>query len=161
MREIDGLRVFSFYDYSDVKNFIHAKHQLHGSFALSALAKLSFANFSREFEINFALNALPIDDKNTNGYSHTAIFARALRSKFITPLFGALHATSNVSYSGKDLKFRQENPRNFKLLKRPIHPVILVDDIVTTGATLLEARDALQKAGCEVAFGLVLADARY
>ncbi|MGG7074031.1 phosphoribosyltransferase family protein [Campylobacter sp. 9BO] len=160
-RQVSGLKVYTFYDYSDIKRFIHAKHKMQGGFALKHLAKLSFAKFASEFNPNFTLNAIPIDDKNKSGYSHTAILAHALRSKFIKPIFGALRATSSVSYSGKDLKFRQENPRNFKLLKRPAHPVILVDDIITTGTTLLEARDTLQKVGCEVAFGLVLADARY
>ena len=71
-----------------------------------------------------------------------------------------MHATSSVSYSGKDLKFRQNNPRNFKILKKITAPVILVDDIVTTGTTILEARDTLQKVGIDVLFALVLADAR-
>ena len=36
-------------------------------------------------------------------------------------------------------------------------PVLLVDDVVTTGATLIDARAALQEAGVAVAGALVLA----
>ncbi|CAD7288460.1 ComF family protein [Campylobacter suis] len=160
-RQIADLKVYTFYDYSDIKRFIHAKHKMQGGFALKHLAKLSFAKFASEFNPNFTLNAIPIDDKNKSGYSHTAILARALRSKFIKPIFSALHATSSVSYSGQELKFREANPRNFKLLKSPSYPVILVDDIITTGTTLLEAKKTLESFGFEVAFALALSDARY
>ena len=47
-----------------------------------------------------------------------------------------------------------------EILKKITAPVILVDDIVTTGTTILEARDTLQKVGVDVLFALVLADAR-
>ena len=87
--------------------------------------------------------------------------ANALRAKNLKPIFHALHATSKISYSGKDLQFRQNNPRNFKILKKITAPVILVDDIVTTGTTILEARNTLEKAGVKVLFALVLADAKY
>jgi len=95
-----------------------------------------------------------------NGYSHTAILANELRAKNLKPIFHALHATSNVSYSGKELKFRQNNPRNFKILKKITTPVILVDDIVTTGTTILEAKKKLEDDGVKVLFALVLADAK-
>ena len=48
-----------------------------------------------------------------------------------------------------------------EILKKITEPVILVDDIVTTGTTILEARDTLQKAGTRVLFALVLADAKF
>ncbi|WP_169752730.1 ComF family protein [Campylobacter mucosalis] len=160
VREIDGFKIYYFYDFSEIKNLIHSKHYMHGRFVLNSLCKLSFKNFSKIFKPNFALNAVAIDDRNFGGYSHTAILSRALKSEFIKPIFGALHATSNVKYSGEDLKFRQSNPRNFKITKEPKFPVILVDDVVTTGTTMLEARDTFIKAGFEVAFGIVLADAR-
>ena len=48
-----------------------------------------------------------------------------------------------------------------EILKKITAPVILVDDIVTTGTTILEARDTLQKAGVDVLFALVLADAKF
>jgi len=104
---------------------------------------------------------LPIDDRVHFGYSHTAILANALRAKNLKPIFHTLHAISKISYSGRDLQFRQNNPRNFKILKKITAPVILVDDIVTTGTTILEARNTLEKAGVKVLFALVLADAKY
>ena len=133
---------------------------MHGLFIYKNLAKFAFKKFAKSFSFPEQIYALPIDDRVHHGYSHTAILANELRAKNLKPIFHALHATSSVSYSGKDLKFRQNNPRNFKILKKITAPVILVDDIVTTGTTILEARDTLQKAGVDVLFALVLADAR-
>ena len=161
-RVLDGdFKIYSFFDYSEIKNLLHSKHLFHGSFIYGALANLSFKVFARKFSFGSPVNAVPIDDRAVSGYSHTAILARALKSVEIRPLYACLHAGSNVSYHGKDLAFRLKNPRNFKLLKTPKFPVILIDDIVTTGTTIDEARRTLQKAGCEVLFALTLADARY
>lgn len=157
----DGLKIFSFYDFSDIKELLYSKHQMHGAFVFKALSKVSFKKFALNFNSEILLNALPIDDKNTSGYSHTAILANALKSPRIKPVFHALHAQNSVSYSGKDLVFRLKNPRNFKILKPIKHPVILVDDIVTTGQTILQARKILEKHGVSVLCAIVLADARF
>ena len=148
-RELEGFKIYSFYGYSEIKELIHSKHQMHGLFIYKNLAKFAFKKFAKSFSFPEQIYALPID-----------ILANELRAKNLKPIFHALHATSSVSYSGKDLKFRQNNPRNFKILKKITAPVILIDDIVTTGTTILEARDTLQKAGVDVLFALVLADAR-
>ena len=71
-----------------------------------------------------------------------------------------MHSNSNVKYSGKTVSFRQKHRRNYKLLKKPKFPVILVDDIITTGSSLLEAKQVLEKNKISVLFALVLADAK-
>jgi competence protein ComFC len=38
--------------------------------------------------------------------------------------------------------------------------VILIDDIVTTGTTILEAKKCLEENNCEVLFALTLTDAK-
>ncbi|HEB7569849.1 TPA: ComF family protein, partial [Campylobacter coli] len=67
---------------------------------------------------------------------------------------------NHLKYSGKSLKFRQDNKRNFKLLKKINNPVILVDDIVSSGSSLLEAKQFLEKNKISVLFAVVLADAK-
>ncbi len=161
VRELEGFKIYSFYGYSEIKELIHSKHQMHGYFIYKNLAKFAFNQFAKSFSLPEKVYALPIDDRVHHGYSHTAILANALRAKNLKPIFHALHATSKISYSGKDLQFRQNNPRNFKILKKITAPVILVDDIVTTGTTILEARNTLEKAGVKVLFALVLADAKH
>ncbi|BCX79029.1 phosphoribosyltransferase [Campylobacter sp. 19-13652] len=157
----DKFNVYYFYNYSEIKPLILSKHKLVGSFVLKALANIAFGRFKREFGFPCPINAIPIDDRLKHGYSHTAILAHALKCEHIRPLYAVLHSSSDVEYSGKSMQFRLENPRNFKLLKRPKNPVILVDDVITSGLTILQARRVLVEAGIDVLFGLVLADARY
>lgn len=159
-RDVVGLRVYYFYKYSDVKHIIHSKHHLHGLFALKALANLSFAKFAKEFRFGQNILAIPLDDNTDSGYSHTAILANSLKSVDIKPSFNTIKAMSNVKYSGQSLSYRKKHKRDFKLLKRVDKPVILVDDIITTGTTMQEAFGVCDKSGVSVLFGLVLADAR-
>lgn len=157
----NDFKVYSFFDYSEIKNLIHSKHKFHGSIIYKNLANLSFKKFAKEFKFGSKINAVAIDDRVKFGYSHTAILARALKNNEIVPLHGCLHAGSDVSYSGKDLAYRLNHPRKFKLNKFPKFPVILVDDIITTGTTILEAKNTLERSNCGVLFALVLADAKY
>lgn len=157
-RKFGDFDVFYFYFYSEIKNLILSKHHEHGYFIYNELANLSFKKFASNFDFKGKLNAVPLDDNVRSGYSHTAILARALKSKNIKPLYNCLRAQNFVSYAGKSLLFRLKNPRNFKIYNKPKFPVILIDDIVTTGTSLLEAKKVLENSGFEVLFGLVLAN---
>lgn len=159
-RLVDGFKVYYFYKYSDIKEILSTKHHLCGSFAISNLARLSLTKFASEFSFGSKVLVIPLDDNTKSGYSHTAILAKALSNSELSPLYRALRATNSVKYAGKSLEFRRQNPRQFKLLKQIKYPVILVDDIITTGSSMLEAQKLLKRAGVRVLFGLVLADAR-
>ncbi|ELL1631815.1 ComF family protein [Campylobacter upsaliensis] len=157
----NDFKVYYFYKYSEIKHLLHSKHKFYGYFVFKFLAKLTFAKFHQIFKPQTKLNAIALDDRVEKGlYSHAAILARALKSPFIKPVFAALHAQNKVSYSGKSLEFRRKNKRNFKLLKEIKYPVILVDDIITTGSSILEAKEILEKNKICVLFALVLADAK-
>ena len=173
-RTLGDFVVFYYYGYSEIKHLLHSKHHLHGSAVLSRLAKFSLAKFPSEFKAyldenlpnllseipNFKFQAVPLDDDISGGYSHTAVLAHALASHEIQPLYGVIKAQNHVKYTGQSLQFRLKNRRNFKILKEPKFPVILVDDIVTTGLSIMEARQSLQDAGFRVLFGVVLANAQ-
>ncbi|WP_139471132.1 ComF family protein [Campylobacter armoricus] len=161
IRKFDNdFKVYYFYQYEQIKHLIYYKHKFQGYFVLNALAKLSFAKFKDFFNPYYKINAIALDDNTHNGYSHTAILTHHLRTKFIKPMYHTLQATSKVRYSGKSLQFRKDNKRLYKLLRYPKYPVILVDDIVTTGSSLLEAKELLEKNNIEVLFALVLANAK-
>lgn len=104
------------------------------------------------------LFVIPVDDKPRWGYSHTAILAKELAKLGCRPLFGRLRAQKRVSYSGKPLSFRIKNPRDFIYRGDGNIDAVLVDDIVTTGLTLQEARQTLQKYGVRVKMAIALAD---
>ena len=123
------------------------------------LAKNSFAKFASEFKFNYPITSIAIDDHVQNGYSHTAILNKALKSKYIKPEFNKLRANNRISYSGKNKEFRLINPRNFQIKSFNGNNIILVDDIITTGSTLTSAVQSMKKCNKSVLFCLTLADA--
>ncbi len=58
------------------------------------------------------------------------------------------------------LDFRLDNPRGFVYNGLSDIDVILVDDIITTGLTIQEAKEKLEDNGVRVLFAITLADAR-
>ncbi len=154
----NGIEVISFYKYSEIKDLLHTKHTDLGFYIYNILAKLSFKKFSGDFKIDFDVVSLAIDDTITSGYSHTAILNRQLKSRSILPLYNKLRAKNSVSYSGKSKAFRLMNPRNFELKNIEKENLILVDDIITTGSTLLEATNLLLRQKKKILFCLTLCD---
>ena len=155
----NATEVISFYKYNEIKDLLHTKHSDLGFYIYTILAKLAFKKFSDEFELNYHVVSLAIDDHVRSGYSHTAILNKELKSKTIKPLFNRLRAKNPISYSGKSKEFRIMNPREFILHDIKEEKVILVDDIITTGTTLNEACQLLKQNKKEVLFCLTLADA--
>ena len=154
------LIVYSFYKYHDIAKLLKTKHTYIGSAIYTILAQNSMQLFAREFQYKKPLYALGIDDHAKDGYAHTAILARALNSPSIKARYGKIRAQRDISYSGKNLAYRLSHPRGFSYHDSGLGEVILVDDIITTGTTLLEAKEVLEKAGESVLFSLTLADAR-
>ncbi|MEN4052904.1 MULTISPECIES: phosphoribosyltransferase family protein [Sulfurimonas] len=154
----NDIEVLSFYRYEDIKSLLFTKHTDIGFHIYKLLARLSFTKFAREFEWKSRVTSIAIDDNIKSGYSHTAILNKALTSQNIKPLFNRLRAQNSISYSGKSKVFREANPRDFQLKNFKEREVILVDDIITTGATLREATDKLTQEGKEVLFCLTLTD---
>ena len=147
--------VISFYKYENIEFLIKYKYEKFGSFVFKELAT-SFSLFSKRYPNT--LNIIPIDDKIDKGYSHTAILANAMKKD--NKLYSTLHSQNNIKYAGKPLEFRLNNPRNFKYFGPKGINVVLVDDIVTTGTTLNEAKEVLKRDNVNVLFSLVLADLR-
>ncbi len=156
----NDFEAFSFYKYNSIKELILTKHKFVGYFIYHILAQESFKKFGEEFKFMNRVYSFACDDHVKNGYSHTAILNKYLKSSHITPIHSALRAQTEVNYSGKSLQFRQNNPRNFKYNYHSNIDAILVDDIITTGSTIKEAKKLLEQNGVNVLFALTLADAR-
>jgi competence protein ComFC len=157
-----GLKVYSFFGYSGITPVLHVKHHFWGHRILKQIASRTFKKFAEKFEFSEKVAAVAIDDKPANGYSHTAILTHALKSDSIIPVYGALRAKNSIKYSGKSYEFRRKNPRNFTVLPKvkKFKYAILVDDVITSGLTLKEASECLEKNGVNVLFALTLADAK-
>lgn len=154
----NGIEVLSFYRYKEIKELLFTKHTDLGFYIYSILAELSFKKFAENFEFDERVISIGVDDNVKSGYSHTALLNKSLQSKSIKPLYNRLKATNSVSYSGKSREFRLLNSREFKLKSFKEKYVIVVDDIITTGATLTQAVELLKRADKEVLFCLTLCD---
>ncbi len=152
-----GLEVLSLYPYRDIEPFLLTKHHPGGWRLYRLLAKEAFGALRMRGEKLTA--AVPVDDSCKSGYSHTAILAKALESCGYLPLFNVLRAQNSLSYSGQPLSFRLENPRDFIYSGPRGIEAVVVDDIVTTGLTLQEAKQTLARHGVGVKRAIVLADA--
>lgn len=157
-RKVHNVDVISFYKYEDIKKLLHTKHTDIGYYIYKILANNSFQKFAQEFDYQYPIVSIPIDDTITSGYSHTALLNKALQSKNIQQHYNKLRAKNTLSYSGKSREFRLTNKRDFTVNKFDEKSVVLVDDIITTGATLGEAIMCMQANKKEVLFCLTLAD---
>jgi competence protein ComFC len=151
---------YSFYPLSEIEDLIKSKYYFHGDKVFNILAKLSFYKFAQNFNLNENIIAIAIDDHTRHEFSHTAILAKHLQSQIITPKYNSLKATNIVKYAGRDQEFRKSNPRKFKINNIESQTIILCDDLITTGTTILEAKKALEKKNNKVLFSLTLSDAK-
>ncbi|MGE4455912.1 MAG: ComF family protein [Arcobacteraceae bacterium] len=161
-REVDkDFFVYSFYNHSEISELLNAKYHFFGDKIYNILAKHTLKQFATSFTYPNTVGAIPIDDTVNDNFSHTAILAKNLQSKIIKPYYNVLKATNKVKYAGQTLDFRQKHKRDFRYSGKSYLDVILVDDIITTGLTMVEAREILQQNGCNVLFGVALSDAKF
>jgi competence protein ComFC len=139
---------------------LHSKHKPEGYRIYKALAALTMKPFIEEFVRSDGrdLYIVGIDECVQSGYSHVALLTRAMKTKSSIVQHSVLMAQNRVNYSGKNLQFRLDHPRDFFYKGKPNIDVILVDDIITTGITLQEAQKVLMAHGVNVLFALTLAD---
>ncbi len=155
---IENFYVYSFYGYDEIEELLLTKHTYIGSFIYHILAKNSFGFFATHLDLEACI--IPIDDRiKNNGYAHTAILAKALKSKGLKPRYNTLWARNEVHYAGKSLQYRLSHPRGLEY-RGPWGDILIVDDIVTTGLTLKEAYYAAKTKGASPLAAVVLADAR-
>jgi len=158
-RELGELTVYSFYNYQNIEDLLLTKHTPQGYIVYKALAKITFKPFIEKFinQDQRPLYIIGIDEKTKSGYAHVALLTHEMKMKNVTVLQAKLMAKNSISYSGKTLQFRLNNPRNFEYRGKRDIDAILIDDIVTTGLTLKEAKETLEKSGVNVLFALTLA----
>jgi competence protein ComFC len=159
----DNFEVYSFYKLDEIQELVNTKYQFYGDRVLNILAKLSFGKFGYHFLYDTKVATIPIQSHTQKDFCHTAILAHHLKSKYIQPYYFKLVAQNDIKYAGKSLEFRQKYKRDF-IYTNDIKQkqIILVDDIVTTGSTLTQARQAILKTNqnIDILFGLTLCDAK-
>ncbi|PAF41340.1 ComF family protein [Helicobacter sp. 11S03491-1] len=163
-RVIEGISIYSFYYYQDISMLLTSKYWVFGSRLLKILAKKASNYFFDSHHQHLSiwkqnkLYGIGIDDWVRSYYSHTGVILKEFCKHGIKPSYGQLKAQNNVHYAGKSLQYRQANPRKFFYSGAPKN-VFIVDDIITTGTTMAEAKNIVEKSGSNVLFGIALCDA--
>jgi competence protein ComFC len=147
--------VYYFYEYDEIKELIYTKYDSFGAKVFSTLANISFARFAKTFTYQNRVYAIPIENNKIDDFSHTAILSNGLKSKYITP-YPKLRANNIVKYANMDLEFRLKNRRDFKYLGKKNIEAIIIDDIITTGTTIKEAKSTLTQNGVKTLFAITL-----
>ena len=160
-RSVDSLNVISFFGYKNIERFIVSKFDYTGYRIYKYFALNYIKPFLKSFEegIDSDCYIIAIDENIKRGYSHTAVLAHYGATKRIKPLHSVLMAKNRVEYAGKSLQYRLNNPREFIYTGKKDIDVILIDDIITTGLTLKEAKNKLNQFNVNVLFALTIADA--
>lgn len=169
---IDG--VFSSISYKGVakKMIIKFKYDPYLIGIKKVLSDLFYEGIIQKEEFHKVLNSknailVPIplfpSKERKRGYNHAHILASELSKKLNLPVINLLKRIKNTKPQAS-LK-REERIKNLRdafalssnILKSQYSNIFLVDDIFTTGSTLLEAGRVLKRSGAESVWGLTLA----
>jgi predicted amidophosphoribosyltransferase len=96
--------------------------------------------------------------RRRRGFDHAELLARAVARRQGLPVGALLRRRPGPAQAGRSREERRFNPV-FAAARRCARPVLLVDDVATTGATLSAAAEALRAAGAPAVHGLVVARA--
>lgn len=151
------------------KPFLSSLNKFLGDLLYEAISQNESFNRVLKSSKNWIFVPIPLHSSKfrKRGYNQSEILARELGKKFNFPVLKALNRIKETkSQYGLKLKDRRKNIKgafapnssfitNHLSLKN--QQVFLVDDIVTTGSTLLEAVIVLKKGGAKRVFGITLA----
>ncbi|MBU5467801.1 ComF family protein [Virgibacillus sp. MSJ-26] len=148
---------YSVYAYNDRMQEMIARWKYRGDYILGkAFQQVIITSFKQQFKQmkNYAVVPIPLSEERLKerGFNQSDMLA-----KFITPhpkrLLTRIHGEKQSKKTRKE-RMTANNP--FELIESLNKPVILVDDIYTTGATLRFAAAKLKQSGCPEVFGYTL-----
>lgn len=95
--------------------------------------------------------------RRSRGFDHAELLARAVAARLALPVGATLRRVPGPPQTGRTLIERRDGPQFLASATLLGRCVLLVDDVVTTGATLSSAARALRSAGADHVVGLAAA----
>lgn len=152
------VRNWSLYEYNGQMREMIAKWKYRGDYMLGEMFKQDFQTFFlktiRRTEKNMKIVPLPlsIERMQDRGFNQALMLAEFLTS---TPI-QSLERTHSEKQSKRSRKERMEAQNPFFMKGTVNKPVLLVDDIYTTGTTIRHAASLLKERGCPRVYSYTL-----
>jgi predicted amidophosphoribosyltransferase len=147
---VAGMSVWAPVSYVGPARAIVRRLKFHGATALAGHMAASMAAGAPEEMLRYPLVPVPSPARRrrARGFCHAALLAEALGEQAGLPVLELLERVGAGRQVGRARSQRVRTPPRFIALRRGIGPVVLVDDVITTGATLSVCARALRRFGC-------------
>ncbi|MCC6932182.1 MAG: ComF family protein [Deltaproteobacteria bacterium] len=159
--ELKTMSIFSFYDYNRLASRLLRLYKYSGHYQMASFfARLLISGIEQNKDISLADQNLiipipsPPKRQQQRGYNHVGLIAREISRHFHAPYsLSAISVKKTVrQQAGLNYSQRLQNLSCAFAVNNSIvsgRRVILIDDVVTTGATVTEAARALMAAGAQ------------
>lgn len=159
--------ITSIYNFQDplIKKLIHSIKYFHRKDLISPIVKEIYLEISKttEFENYIILPIpMPVIRKYIRGYNQAELIAKEIGKQCNLPV--ETNSLVRLSSPKSQLKTKTKNERlknqhnSFKVVKDVSGlNILLIDDVTTTGATLIEARNTLLKSGAKSVKAITIA----
>ena len=98
--------------------------------------------------------------RRSRGFDHAELLARKVASHLVLPCTATLRRVPGPPQTGRTLLERRDGPQFLPARNVTGRSVLVVDDVVTTGATFSSAARTLRSAGADHVVGLASAHPR-
>lgn len=153
--EAHGIRLWAPLKYEGPSRAVVQGLKFHGAIALADYMAAAIAANAPAGMLAAPLVAVPAppDRRRRRGFDQAQVLAQALARRTRLPLLPLLRRDGSSRQVGRTRADRLRSPPSFRALRAGSSRVVLVDDVVTTGATLAACAGALRQAGwiCEAA----------
>ena len=158
--ELDFLRAACVYD--DVSRGIMLPFKHAGKLKYQTIMSLAMINCMREFEKIDIVMPIPLSYRRLfkRGYNQAALLARPIAKHLGVPMdTSSVRRRHRPDMGHKNYKQRVDNIRGaFRVVRQDYirgKVILLVDDVMTTGATFSEMHRVLKHAGAVAVYGVV------
>jgi len=154
-----GLRVWAPLAYEGPARALVGRLKYHGALQLADHMAAMVAAGAPRGLIGLPLVPVPMPAarRRLRGFDHALLLARALGRRTGAPCRALLGREGAVRQVGRTRTDRLRDPPRFSALSAGTEAVVLVDDVVTTGATVAACAAALGAAGWSCAGALAFA----
>ena len=148
---LHGLSVWAPVSYEGPARALVRRLKFHGATGLAGHMAACIAARAPEGMLRHPLVPVPSprSRRRRRGFCQAALLAEELGARTGQPVVGLLERVGDTARQvGRARSQRLRTPPRFAALQRENGPVLLVDDVITTGATVSVCARALRDAGC-------------